>query len=79
MELKSSLNHQKILDLVIENEMVSEDCDYCRKPINNLGTNSIGMKIKCSYDENCMNYYHPICAYLNGCKFIVNKTIDSNL
>lgn len=76
MKFRGTLSHQKILDLVIENEVMSEDCDYCRKPIHAPGTNSIGMKIKCSYDESCNNYYHPICAYLNGCKFIVAKTLE---
>lgn len=66
VSIKYGYNYEKIAYDVMENEALATCCDFCLKNSHK------GMKFKCSFDD-CEKYFHPICAYLNGCVFDVTR------
>jgi hypothetical protein len=70
MRIKGNLSHEGILKKVFESEMNCNSCIFCSP---SQGADS-GMQFKCSFN-NCNESMHPICAYINGCKFEVKKNL----
>ena len=52
---------------MVENELNFGSCVFCLK--------DNGMKLQCS-EEKCKNCYHPICAYLYGVHFDMDRTYN---
>lgn len=67
MKLRKDVTFKTILNIVIKSELKSYSCEFCYA-IN-------GIKYECCY-PGCNRSFHPICAYLNGCLFFIERKFN---
>ena len=54
--------------MVVESELAQQECEFC---CNTPGAET-GIRMRCCF-AGCNNSAHPICAYINGCKFWIKR------